>query len=68
MVLAKGQGLLSKTPLNIKKVAGFPMKPPIESPNARLNPTTIHKILMMPMQTKLWSMVEITFLVLTIPP
>jgi hypothetical protein len=54
--------------LNIRKVSGFPIKPPILSPKARLNPTTNQTIEMIPKRIKLCSMVDTRFLYLTIPP
>ncbi len=68
MVGARDQGFPSNTFLNIKKVEGLPMNPPIESPNERLKPTTIYSTLITPMAIKLWSMVEIIFLVSIMPP
>ena len=41
---------------------------PIESPKDSENPTTTHKIEITPKAIKLCNMVEITFLVFTIPP
>ena len=38
------------------------------SPKARLKPTSIHSMLITPIATKLWSIVETTFLVRTMPP
>ena len=38
------------------------------SPKARLKPTTIHSRLITPSATKLWSIVETTFLMRTMPP
>ncbi len=53
---------------NMKNVIGLPMTPWRLSPNARLNPTTIHRMLITAIATKLCSIVETTFLVRTIPP
>ena len=41
---------------------------PMLSPNARLKPTTTQTRLMTPSATTLWSIVETTFLKLTMPP
>ena len=68
MVAANDHGLPSSTPLNMKNVPGLPTNPPIVSPNARLKPTTTQSMLITPMAMKLCSMVEITFLLFTIPP
>ena len=68
MVGANDHGFPSNTSLNIKKVVGLPTTPPIVSPKARLNPTTIQIILITPMAIKLCSMVEMIFLVSIIPP
>ena len=38
------------------------------SPNARLKPTTTQRTVMTPSATTLWSIVETTFLKLTMPP
>ena len=56
------------TRVNMKNVRGSPMMPPRLSPKARLNPTTIHRMLMTPIATKLCSIVDTTFLVRTMPP
>jgi hypothetical protein len=60
----------SRTPENMKYVEGSPMRPapPRSSPNAILKPTTIHNTLITPIATKLWSIVEIMFLVSIMPP
>jgi hypothetical protein len=68
IVGASDQGFPSSTPLNMKNVVGSPMKPPMESPKARLNPTTIQRMLMTPIAIKLWSIVEIIFFVSIMPP
>ena len=44
------------------------MTPWMLSPKARLNPTTIQRMLMTAIATKLWSIVETTFFVRTMPP
>ena len=51
-----------------RKVNGLPITPPMSSPKARLKPTTYQSTLITPNATKLCSMVEITFLGLTMPP
>src|SRR5690606_2603672 len=44
------------------------MTPPIESPKTRLKPKANHITATAAIHIKLWSMVEMTFLFLTIPP
>ena len=56
------------TRMNMKNVRGSPISPWTLSPNARLKPTTIHRMLITAIATKLCSMVETTFLVRTMPP
>lgn len=68
IVGARLQGAPEPTSLKKKNVAGLPMKPPMDSPNARLKPTTTHKTLTMPAATTLLIIVEITFFRCTIPP
>ena len=68
IVGASDHGLPSSTFWNMKNVDGFPIRPPMDSPKARLKPTTIHTTLITPMAIKLWSMVEMMFLVSIIPP
>ena len=53
MVAAKSGLGAVPTFLNIKNVSGFPTNPPMLSPKARLNPTTIHTTLMIPSVIKL---------------
>ena len=52
---------LNDTPLKAKNVAGFPTKPPILSPKARLNPTTTQRTLITPRATKLCNMWKLYF-------
>ena len=68
IVAASAGCVAPPTPRNMKKVSGLPTRPWMLSPKARLNPTTIQRIVMIPMATKLWNIVEMTFLVRTIPP
>ena len=56
------------TPRNMKNVRGSPMRPPMLSPKARLKPTTTQIRLITPSAMKLWSIVEMTFLMRTMPP
>jgi hypothetical protein len=58
MVGAKDHGLPSNTFWNMKKEAGFPINPPMDSPKARLKPTTSHKTLITPIAMKLCNIVE----------
>ena len=56
------------TLLNMKNVSGLPITPPMLSPKANEKPTTYHRIEITPSAIKLWSMVEITLRLLTMPP
>lgn len=71
MVAAKVSLGPKPTPENIKNVSGLPNKPvpspPILSPKAILNPINTQRRLITPSATKLYSIVEITFLYLTMP-
>ena len=51
-----------------RKSAGLPMTWQMSLPKASPNPNTTHITLTNPMTMKLWSMVEMTFLGLTMPP
>ena len=68
MVGASAGRVATPTCVNMKCVSGLPMTPWTLSPNARLNPTTTHRMLMTAIATKLWSIVETTFFERTIPP
>ena len=68
IVGASAASVPAPTRLNMKNVAGLPMMPWMLSPNARLKPTTTHRMLMTAIATTLCSIVDTTFLVRTIPP
>ena len=68
MVGASNGYVAPPTFLNMKNVAGFPMKCPTSSPNARLKPKKTHIMLIIPMAIKLCNIVDITFFARTIPP
>jgi hypothetical protein len=53
---------------NMKNVRGSPITPPMSSPKARLKPTTTHTMLMTIIAIRLWSIVEMTFFLRTMPP
>ena len=52
----------------MKNDNGLPISPPMSSPNARPKPTTTQTRLITPSAMTLWSIVETTFLKLTMPP
>lgn len=52
----------------MKKSVGSPITWHISSPKASPKPNTTHTTLTKPITMKLWSIVEITFFFLTIPP
>ena len=56
------------TLLNMKNVSGLPITPPMLSPNANEKPTTYQSSEMTPSAIKLWSIVEMTLRLLTMPP
>jgi hypothetical protein len=67
IVGARSGCVVPPTPLNMKYVLGSPIRPLMLSPKQRLKPTAIQTRVITPNAMKLWSIVEMTFFVLTIP-